>query len=44
MVGGAILFHDDDGWKTGITAKGISADLLTAGKINTGEILIANGD
>jgi hypothetical protein len=33
MVAGAILFSKDGGltWKTGITANGISANLITAG-------------
>jgi hypothetical protein len=49
LVSGAILLSDvndagDTIWKTAITPKGISADLLTAGKINTGEILIYNGN
>jgi hypothetical protein len=43
LIGGAILIKTkgDDGigvWKTAITSKGITADLITAGKINTGEI------
>lgn len=45
MVGGAILLsgEDDSGnkvWRTGITSEGVSASLITAGKINTGEITI----
>jgi hypothetical protein len=38
--------HDEESgeffWKTGITSKGISASLITAGKINTSEILIGD--
>ena len=50
LVGGAILLSAEDPatreqtWKTGLTSKGISADLITAGKINTGEIQIMSGD
>jgi hypothetical protein len=49
LVSGAILLSDtndagDTVWKTAITSKGMSADILTAGKINTGEILIYNGN
>ena len=48
-VGGAILLgqKDDNGndkWVTGITADGVSASVLTAGVVNTGEIQIMNGD
>ena len=47
LVSGAILFStEQDGeqkWKTGITPKGISADLVTAGQIDTGAIRIMNG-
>jgi hypothetical protein len=36
------MLRDEDGdglgWKVGITSKGISAKLLTAGQINTGLI------
>jgi len=43
LIGGAILIKtkDENGigtWKTAITSKGIAADLITAGRINTGEI------
>lgn len=48
IVGGAILMRDEDedglGWKVGITSKGISAKLLTAGQINTSLVQIMNGD
>lgn len=48
IIGGAIMMRDKDkdglGWKVGITSKGISAKLLTAGQINTGVISIMNGD
>jgi hypothetical protein len=48
-VGGAILLGNENGdgtdtWVTGLTSKGISADLITAGAINTGEIQIMNGE
>ena len=47
LVGGAILFGTgeagEEEWKTGLTAKGIAADLITAGTINTGIINIMNG-
>jgi hypothetical protein len=43
MVGGAILLskQDENGqqkWVTGVTSDGVSADLITAGKLNAGEI------
>ena len=48
IIGGAIMMRDEDGdglgWKVGITSKGISAKLLTAGAINTSLITIMNGD
>lgn len=48
-VGGAILLKGTaaDGtekWTTGITANGISANLITSGQVNTGIIQIMNGD
>jgi hypothetical protein len=49
MVGGAILLskQDDNGqqkWVTGVTADGVSASVVTAGVLNTGEISIMNND
>lgn len=50
LVGGAILFSAEDPktkearWRTGLTNEGISADLIKAGKIDTGEIQIMAGD
>ena len=50
LTSGAILLQDTDPdtgnkiWKTGLTAQGISASLVTAGIVNTGEIQIMNGD
>ena len=50
LVGGAILFSAEDPetketrWRTGLTNEGISADLIRAGKIDTGEIQIMAGD
>lgn len=48
IVGGAIMLRDDNddllGWKTGITADGISAKLITTGQLNTGMIQIMNGE
>lgn len=48
IIGGAILLRDQDndglGWKVGITPKGISAKLLTAGQVNTSVVSIMNGD
>lgn len=48
-VGGAILLKQkdekgNDKWVTGVTSKGVSADLITAGQINTGEIQIMNAN
>lgn len=47
LVGGAILFGKGDAgeeeWKTGLTADGIAADLITAGTIDTARINIMNG-
>lgn len=48
-IGGAILLKQkdekgDDKWVTGMTSKGVSADLITAGQINTGEIQIMNAN
>lgn len=47
-IGGAILLKqkDEEGndkWVTGMTSKGVSADLLTAGRVDTGKIHIMNG-
>lgn len=49
LTSGAIMFqrNNENGeleWKTGLTADGICADLITAGKINTGLIQIMNGN
>jgi hypothetical protein len=49
MVGGAILLSKQDKngkqkWVTGVTSDGISANLITAGTINAGEIAIMNYD
>jgi hypothetical protein len=49
LIGGAILMSVEDpdtglrSWKTGLTPDGISASLVTAGTINTGNIQIMNG-
>ena len=48
LIGGAILMSTQDGngirkWRTGLTPEGISASLVTAGVVNTGEISIMNG-
>lgn len=45
MVSGAILLSDDGGvnWTTAITARGISANLITSGQINTNVLQIMNG-
>ena len=48
LIGGAILMsiQDENGqrkWKTGLTPKGISASLVTAGTVDTGKIQIKNG-
>jgi len=45
MSGG--LFVSNDGgltWKNAVRGDGISTDILTAGRINTGEIFILNDD
>jgi hypothetical protein len=34
--------NGEEVWKTGITPEGVSADLITAGRINSGEIQIVN--
>jgi hypothetical protein len=49
MVGGAILLSKQDKngeqkWVTGVTSDGVSASLITAGTLNTGEINIMSGD
>lgn len=49
MVGGAILLskQDENGqqkWVTGVTSDGVSASLITAGVVNTGEIALMNYD
>ena len=49
LIGGAILMSVEDPktgvrkWKTGLTPDGISASLVTAGTLNTGNISIMNG-
>lgn len=47
LVSGAMMFRtlDENGeeaWKTGITPEGVSADLITAGRIDSGTIQIMN--
>lgn len=49
MVGGAIMLSKQDAngetkWTTGLTSDGISANLITAGVINAGQIAIMNSD
>lgn len=50
LVGGAILFsvekpdQSDTTWMTGITNSGISANLITAGRLDTGAVQIMSGD
>jgi hypothetical protein len=50
MVGGAILFStvnpetQETTWMTGITKDGISASLITTGRLDTGAIQIMSGD
>lgn len=49
IVGGAILLgsNDENGqerWDIGMTAAGINAKTITAGRLNTGEVIIMNGD
>lgn len=50
LTSGAILLKGTDPnsdkkiWKTGLTAQGISASLITAGTVNTSEIQIMNGN
>lgn len=49
MIGGAILLSKQDKngnkkWATGITSDGVSANLITAGVLNAGEITIMNYD
>lgn len=50
LVGGAILLSMEDPntkeqtWRTGITNEGISADLITAGRLDAGVIQIMSGD
>jgi hypothetical protein len=50
LIGGAILMSIQDEktgerkWKTGLTPEGISATMLTAGSIDTGNISIKNGN
>jgi hypothetical protein len=48
LTSGGILFSKNTPqgtqWRTGITADGVSADLITAGSINTGEIEIKCGN
>ena len=49
IVGGAILFSAEDPdtkeqtWVTGVTNQGISANLITAGRLDTGAIQIMSG-
>jgi hypothetical protein len=46
IVSGGIFASNDGGstWRTGITAQGLNADFITAGRINTSIISIQNGD
>lgn len=50
LVGGAILFSTTDpetkevAWRTGLTNKGISADLITAGQLDAGLIQIISSE
>lgn len=50
LVGGAILFSatdpetQDTTWRTGLTNEGISADLITAGRLDAGAVQIMSGD
>jgi hypothetical protein len=50
LVGGAILFSTENPetqestWMTGITNSGISASLITAGRLDTGAVQIMSGD
>ena len=50
LIGGAILMNTQDPdtgerkWKTGLTPDGITASLVTAGRLNTGEISIMNAN
>jgi len=46
ITSGGIFVTDDAGltWKNAIRGDGISTDLLTAGKINTEQITVYNGD
>ena len=50
LVGGAILFSAEDPetketkWRTGLTNEGISADLITAGRLDIGAVQIMSGD
>jgi hypothetical protein len=49
LVGGAILFStinektQEQTWMTGITNQGISANLITAGRLDTGTVQIMSG-
>ena len=45
IVSGGIFLSVDGGvtWRTGLTGKGLSADSITSGQINTQEIYIMNG-
>lgn len=45
LVSSGILLSNDGGstWNLGVTANGINANYLTSGRIDTSEILIANG-
>ena len=46
IIAGGIFVSDDGGdtWKNAIRGDGISTDLLTAGKINTSEIFVYDGN
>ena len=48
LIGGAILMRDQESkdlkWQTAISAAGINAKIITAGQLNTANILIMNGN
>ena len=46
IISGGIFLSTDGGesWKTGVTGSGINTSYLTAGQINTNEIIIRSGD
>ena len=46
ITSGGIFLTQDGGitWTTGITGNGINANLITAGQLNVGQVVISNGD